>query len=437
MPAEVQQLKIQVQEEPSWSRRVTVTVPAERVKRTRSAVAQRLSGSVKLPGFRKGKIPSGMVEKRFGPAIEQETLDRTIQEAYREALEEKGLIPISQGTVENVQYEPGQDLTFDVHFEIQPEIVLENLSGFSVTRPAAVVTEEDVGAILERLRDERALWRPVEGEERPDYADQVTVDITALEAPEGPPKEGEEPKSYRFAIGEGQAIPDVEDAIRTLTPGEEQSFTVRFPDDFPDEAQRGQEQHLRIKLNDVRRKELPELDDDLAKAVGDFEDLGALRERIRTDLAEDARQRAEGEVRGELLHNIVEANPFEIPGSMVERYLDHMTGHAHADGKAREHHHSPEEEERISQVRAALRPQAEAGLKRMIAVERIAELQGLRATQDEIDAKVEELASKHELSASEVWLQLEKSGQLETMEREITEEKVFDYLKSVNTVNDR
>jgi trigger factor len=434
MPADVQQLKIEVQEEPSWSRRVTVTVPAERVQRTRTSVTQRFSGNVKLPGFRKGKIPAGMVEKRFGPAIEQETLDRTIQDAYREALEEKGLVPITQGVVENVQHEPGSELTFDVRFEVQPEIELENLGGFTVTRPEARVGDEDVGAILERLRDERAMWKPVENQERPDYGDQVTVDITALDAPDGETKEGEEPKSYRFALGEEQAIPDVEDAIRTLTPGEEQSFTVKFPDDFPDEAQRGQEQHLRIKLNDVRRKELPELDDEFARSVGDFDDLATLRERVRTDLVEDAKQRAESEVRGQILHNIVEANPFEVPGSMVDRFLDHMTGHGEGrEGKKEKR--TAEEEERISQTRQVLRPQAEASLKRMIVVERIAESQGLRATQDEIDARVEEIAGKHEVSPSEVWLQLEKSGQLETLEREITEEKVFDHLKSINTVS--
>ena len=184
----------------------------------------------------------------------------------------------------------------------------------------------------------------------------------------------------------------------------------------------------------MRHKELPEADDEFARSVGEFEDMTALRERIRTDLQEDSSRRAQAEVRRQLLDQIVEANPFEVPGSLVDRYLDHMTGHSHADGEGERHQHTPEEEERISQIRSALRPEAENNIKRMMVIEKIAEQQEIRASQDEIDARVAELAEKHGRSESEVWLQLEKSGQLEALEREMTEDKVFEYLESQNTV---
>ena len=128
---------------------------------------------------------------------------------------------------------------------------------------------------------------------------------------------------------------------------------------------------------------------------------------------------------------ILEANPFDVPGSMVERYLDHMTGQTDEQrGKL-----TDEQREQISQWRQALRPQAEEGLKRLLVVERIAEAEGLRPTQDEIDARVEELARQHDRSPAEVWLQLEKTGQLQALESEITEEKVFEHLKARNTVS--
>ena len=157
-----------------------------------------------------------------------------------------------------------------------------------------------------------------------------------------------------------------------------------------------------------------------------------LRERILDDLRKDAEQRAEAEVRQQLLQGIMDANPFEAPGSLVDRYLDHMTGHSHADGH--DHQHTPEEDEQLDRVRTSLRPQAEWSLKRMMIVDRVAEQEGLNATQDEIDARVEALAAQHDQSPSQVWIQLEKSGQLETLEREITEDKVFEFLKSKNTV---
>jgi trigger factor len=336
--------------------------------------------------------------------------------------------------VDKVELQPGDELVFEVELEVRPEIELARTGGFSVTRVAPEVGDDEVDNVLERLRDERATWTPLEAEIKPDFGDRVTVDITVLESA-GEVVETPEPKRYRFPLGEGQAIPAVEEAIMALSAGTEDEFTVHFPDDFPDESRRGQEQRLRIALSEAQRKSLPGLDDEFAQGVGEFDTLAALRERILTDLREDAERRAEADVRRQLVDQIIEANAFDVPQSMVERYLDHMTGHAHADGEGEKHQHTPEEEERISQLRHAMRPEAEWSLKRMLAVERIAETENLRASQDEIDAKVAELAARHERSESDVWLALEKSGQLEQLEREIMEDKVFGFLKEQNTVS--
>lgn len=432
MPATISDLKIAVQEPTSFSRRLTITVPAERVEQTRGAVAKQLSHNVRLPGFRKGKIPARMLEQRYGPSIEQESVDRLIQEAYREALQSEDFNPITQGKVEKVEYEPGSALTFEVEFEVEPEIALNRLHGFTATRPSTEVGEDEVDSVLERLREDRAVWHPLEADAKPDFNHQVTVEITPLD-PDGAPKDGGEAvRPYRFVLGEGQAIPDVEEAIMTLAVGQQERFTVRFPEDFADEAQRGQEQFLQILLTGAQRRELPDLDDEFAHGMGDFETLQALRERVMTDLREDAERRAEGEVRGQLVSQIVEANPFEVPTSMVDRYLDHMTGRGEDPEDPRQH--TPEELERIQQMHDVLRPQAELGLKQILATDRIAEQEGLRATQDEIDARVEALAEQHGRSPGEVWIQLEKSGQLDVMAREITEDKVFKFLLEKNNV---
>lgn len=432
MSPETTNLKIAVQESEAWSRRLSITVPADRVKRTRGSVSEQIARNARMPGFRKGRLPTRVIEQRFGPSIDQETMDRTIQEAYREALESQNLTPISQGKVEKVEYKPGSDLTFEVELEIQPELEIARTSGFTVTRPPVDITDADVDSVIERIRDERGSWEPVEEEgATPQTGEQVTVDITALDA-EGQAAEGEEARQYQFVIGEGQAIPEVEEAILTLALGAENDFTVRFPEDFPEEARQGEEQKLHIKLTAIHRKSLPEADDAFAKDVAELETLAALRERIREDLGTEATQRAEGDIRQQLVNQIIEANPFPVPSAMVERYLDYMTGHSHADGKP--HNHTPEENERLERIRQTVRPQAEWGLKRTMIVEHIAEKEGLTATQDEIDARVEELATSHGRTPSEVWLQLEKSGQLEMLEREITQDKVFDFLLAQNTV---
>jgi trigger factor len=422
-------LQVSVQEPTSWSRRVSITVPAERVNRTRTAVTTQIARNVRLPGFRKGHIPQRILEKQFGPSIEQETLDRVIQEAYREALDQEGLRPITQGMIDNVHYHDNAELHFEAEFEVQPEVKLARLSGFTATQPPSEVGEDEVDSVLERLRDERGVWQPRAEGEKADWTDQVLVEITPR-AEEGDEEEPET-NTYRFVLGEGQAIPEVEQAIMTLAPGEEGDFTVRFPEDFADPEQAGKEQHLHLKVISVQHKEVPGLDDDFARSLGDFEDLTALRARVLEDLREEAKRNAEAEVRGQLVGQILEANAFDVPASMVDRYLDLMTGQDEEKlGKL-----SDEQREQISQWRETLRPQAEEGLKRMMVVERIAEDQGLRASQDEIDARVEDLAQRGGRTPSEVWLQLEKTGQLQALENEITEEKVFEYLKSQNTVS--
>ncbi|HEX2206003.1 MAG TPA: trigger factor [Longimicrobium sp.] len=419
----------------SWARKLTVTVPRERVAKTRRSVASQIARNMRVPGFRKGKLPESLVEKQFGPAIDQETLDRLIQESYREALDREGLQPIAQGQVENVHYEKGADLVFDVSLEVQPQVDLARTEGFVVARPADTVGEDEVEALLERLRNDRATLHPVT-DRKPDYGDVVMVEITDLT----PPAEGEEepaarePQPYRFALGEQQAIPAIEEAIMALDPETEDEFDITFPEEFPDPEQAGKTQRLRIRLTEVRRREFPALDDDFARGLGDFEGIDALRARVRGDLEGESKRRADQAVRDALVAQILEANPLEVPDSMVDRYLDFMTGQVDAEGKRRGGERTPEQEEQFSQFREMMRPQAESALKRMLVIEHLADREGLRATHDDVDARVEQLAQEHGRQPGEIWLELERSGQLQALEHEITEERVFAWLAERNTV---
>lgn len=433
MAAETKDLRVEVQEPASWSRRLSITVPRERVQRTRQSVAAQFASKVRLPGFRQGKTPAGMVEKQFAGQIEQETLDRLIQEAYREALEGGEYNPITQGMIDKVEYEPGTDLTFEVQFEVTPKVEIGTVSGFTVERAAMEVGDDEVDAVLERIRLERGMLHPVEdAEAKPDYGDEVTVEMTDLD--EDPADaDPDEDRAFRFVLGEGQAIPDIEEAIRTLSLGQEGEFTVRFPEDFPDPEQAGQEQRLRIQLNEFKHRELPELDEEFVKTLGDFENIGALRERILSDLRADAERRTEADVRAQLVKQVVDANPFEVPESMVARWVDYTSGLVDNRGKRRQL--TPEQEEQFSQYRQIMRPQAEAAVKRMMVVEALAEREGIRATEDDVDARVEELAQQHGRTPGDVWLELERSGQLQVLENEIVEDKVFDYLKQQNAVS--
>jgi len=408
-------LQIQVAEPRGWARRMTITVPAQRVQRARTDALRRVATGVKLPGFRKGKVPTSVVEKRYGAAIDQEMIERLVGDAYREALESSGLQPISQGSIDNLNYNPGTDLTFDVEFEVRPEIRIEKLDGLVVDQPDASVGEEEVDKVVERLREERASWAAVEGG-TPKAGDRVSVEITPLK------EEAAESRPYTFELGKDQAIPDVEAAIQTLEPGAESEFEIEVPaGEEPDAAV--EHQKVRIRLLEIERPELPEADDAFAAEVGPFDGIDALRERIRADLTAEAEAEARRGVTRALFDQVAAANPFEVPDSMLRRYVQSLF-------------RLPEDADpsRVDEILQAARPSAEQAVRRMLVADAIADQHELRASQDEVDARVEEIARDNERPVGEVWSSLQRSGRLESIENEITERKVFEFLKSRATI---
>jgi trigger factor len=413
-------LRIETEEQEAWRRRLTVTVPAGTVQKERSQIVQKLGGRLKLPGFRKGKVPTHVVEQRFGAAVDQEMLDKVIGEAYKVALRSQEMEPISEGQVEDVKYKPREELTFSISFDVQPVIELERLGGFTVQRPKIEVVEEDVDRVLERLRDQNGIWKPVE-EGAAEDGNLVTLEIRRLENGEAVG----EARPYEIVLGDGEAIPEVEDAIRTLAVGETGDFTVTFPEDFADESRRGEKEHLRITLQARKIKELPELTDAFASSMGDFPDLAALTARVREDLEREAEGQAESVVRGQLVENLLSANPFDVPRSMAERYMESVLGDT-----------SKLAPEVVARTQESLRPEAEKAVKRILLIERVAELQGLRASEDELDDRVQEIARKNDLKPGQVYSNLQKSGNLEALEREITEKKVWEFLKGQSTVKE-
>ena len=413
MNLDVSDLQISIEEQESWRRVMNVTIPASIVQAEEQRAAQQLASRARLKGFRKGRVPTKVIENRFGGALRQEALDKLIGSAYKEALAAQELRPISEGELEDIQYEPEEDLTFAIAFDIEPVIELERLSGFVVERPAVDISDDQVDEVLGRIQEQNGVWQPLD-EGKPVEKDLVSVTITRLDDEGEPADEGRE---YDLVIGSGDAIPDIEASILTLETGETNDFDIAFPDDFPDESRRGDSERVRIALTARRQMDLPALDDDLAKQVGDFETLDELKTKVREDMEKEAGQQADSAARSRLLDLIVDANPFEVPTSMVRRYSDGIMGDI-----------SQIPEERLAEFREQIRPEAERAVKRILLIEQIAEAQSLQATDDDIDNRVEEIAEANNTDAAKVYAELQKAGRIESLERELTEKAVFDYL---------
>jgi trigger factor len=399
---------------------MSVTVPATVVRAEEERAAAQLASRARMKGFRKGRVPKRLIEGRFGGALRQEALDKLIQSAYRGALAAEHLRPISEGEVADLQYQPDQDLTFDIAFDVEPVIEVSRVGGFVVERATPAVTDEQIERVLARVQEQNGVWKPIE-EGTPQERDLVSVEILRLDDDTDVDAEVRE---YDFVIGQGDALPDIEAAIKTLEPGASGEFDVTFPDDFPDESRRGDVERVRIELKGRRVMDLPPLDDDLAKQVGDFATLDELKARIREDMEKEATESAENGVRSRLLDLLIEANSFEVPASMVDRYAETVIGRAELPP------------ERLAEVKEQIRPEAERAVKRILVLDRVAETQGLTATEEELDARIEEIAGRNDTTAAKVYAELQKAGRLEALERELTEAKVFEFLKEQSKIID-
>ncbi len=398
------------------SRRLQITVPADTVTSYEDRAAQKYATQVRIPGFRPGKAPPSMVRKRFPEAVRQEAIELVINDAFRQAIEEQGLALAAQPHVHDLKANPGEPLAFELHCEVRPELNLATVTGFTITRRETPVTDETVAEQIERIRDQRAEWSPAEGKASP--GDMVTVTLATAEA-DGTLPEG---KEYRIVLGGGQAIPGIEELIMQTAPGESAEQPVRWPDDFPDESQRGTTKRVRVQVKEIKRKALPPLDDSLAREVGDFDTLDALRDAVRKDLGEHATREADADVRGQLLEQLIAANPFDVPKSWVRQTVD---GYLKMYGV-------PEGQQ--GRFAEEFYPMAERQVRRDLVIDALAERESLTASAADVDARVEELATARNADPGQVYAQLQKSGRLAEIEREVTEERVFAWLFERNPV---
>jgi trigger factor len=398
-------------------RLLEVSVPLATVAAEEEKTARRYASQVRLPGFRPGKAPAAMVRKRFKDAIRQQVLETLVQEAFKEVMEREQLDVAAQPHVHDVKFDEGQPLTFELHLEVRPKLELARTEGFRVTRVEQPVTDESVAEQIETIRDQKATWAPVE--EKPHEGDMVKVLLATPDAAGGEMPEG---SPYNLVLGSGQAIPGVEELIMELAPGETKERVVKWPEDFPDESQRGATKNVRVTLQEVKRKTSPALDDAFAREVGDFDSIDALTAAVRTDLGEHAKRDADALVRQQLIDAIVEANPFDVPPSWVNRLID---GYMQA-------YKIPEEQRQP--FAAEFVTVAERQVRRDMIIDALAEQHELAATEKDVDDRVAQVAEQRGADPGQVYASLQKAGRLQEIERSITEEKVFEWLLAHNEI---
>ncbi|MGH7592544.1 MAG: trigger factor [Gemmatimonadales bacterium] len=401
------------------SRSLQVTVDVGRLEATERRAVREYARKARLPGFRKGHAPEPVVRRRFETEIRRFVLEDSLRESWDTILKETELKPTGDPQIRNVSFETGKPLTFEVVIEMRPQLTLTTTGGFSLTRTIAPVTDAMIQEQLQQLREQRGTWSPLSGV-RPKPGNLVSVTVTTIEAG----IESAAGTPHDLVLGQGQAIPELEERIMELEPGSTSEADVRFPDDHADAGRRGESRRVRITLHEVKEQILPDLDDALARELGDFDSLAALRDRVRDDLGAEARRRADDALKAALLRQIAEANQVPAPPSMVQRLL-----HAYAESYRVE---APQFETFAQSFRSV----AEAQIKRELILDSVATAQNLRVTEADIDERVAKLAAARGVETGKLYSSLQQNHRLGELEHSITEDRVFAWLLQQSTVTE-
>ena len=414
-------MKVAVEEIESCKRKLAVEAPVDVVTQEWERAYGRVQKRASLPGFRRGRVPRSLVKLHFAADVRREVVEHLIPDVYRRALSEARIDPVNEPDFQDLTLEEGAPLSFTAVVEVKPAIALGDYRDIEVQHAAAPVSDADVEAALDRMREEHGQFNSVDRAAA--AGDLVIVDYTL--APEG--HEPTTATGYHFLVGGGTVLPEIDAAVVGMRAGETREVSLRFADDHRMESLRGKSGTASLKLGEVKEKVLPDLDDEFAKVLGDFDTLDAVKSELRRGL----QAQREAESRRALEDKIVEAllarHEFGIPEAMVMRQVAHQVEHTRE--RLRRQGVDPDGIQwDYAKIVGELRPGAERAVRRALLLEAIADREAVATSEADIDAEVERFATASQRPAPAVRRMMEKSGDLEALRHGLRERKTLDLL---------
>jgi trigger factor len=408
-------------------REIEVEVPFEEVSRETDTLIQKYQKLARIPGFRRGHVPVSIIRQRFSQEIQNDVVDALIPKYFRKETERLGLFPVSQPRVTDLHAHEGKPLHFKASFEVMPEIKVEGYKELRAEHPEITVTDEEVEQSLKSLQEQKATFSPIEGRaiEDGDYA-QASLDGTPKEpASEAKPVHMDD---VLVEIGGKNTMPEFTENLRGANAGEERTFDVNYPEDFSDERLRGKVFSYKVKINAIKQKSLPELNDDFAKELGEFQTVDEVRQRIQEGMANERRVAAEREAKDKLLTELIRRNEFEVPEALVEHQVDIRLERGlralAAQGLSSEHMKKMD----LPRLRAGQRDQALQEVKAALLLEKIADEEKIAVSDDEINGEIEALAKQTKQTAEAIRARLTRDGALDRIRNRIRNEKALEFL---------
>jgi trigger factor len=408
-------------------REISVEIPADEVARETEVIVQKYQKVARLPGFRSGHVPASIIKQRFKEDLKSDVVEALVPRHFRKEAEKQGLIPVSQPQVTDLHIHDGEPLRFKASFEIMPEIVVEGYKELRADHPEIVIKDEEVEEAVNSVREQHATYTSVEG--RPladgDYA-QASMD--------GKPKENDATAQpvhmdeVLIEIGGKNTVPEFTENLRGANAGDEREFEVSYPEDVADKRLAGKAFIYTVKIQAIKQKNLPELNDDFAKELGEFSSFDQVRKQIRDNMEAERKHDAERQAKDKLVAELVKRNDFEVPESLVDRQIDLRLERGLRALASQGMKMEDLKKMDLPRLRVGQRDQAVQDVKSSLLLERIADLEKIEAGEDELNHEIEALAKQTKQTPEAVRARLTQDGGLDRIRNRIRSEKTLDFL---------
>lgn len=400
-----------------------ITIPAAEVEQEIGKVAAKIQARAHLPGFRPGKAPLSMIRTRFGGDIRQDALESLLPKYFRKAADAEKLDVVGTPSITDIQFEPGQDVKFKAEFEVAPEFELGEYRGVTIPYSQPEVTDADVEERLEDLRKQKAEY--VNLDPRPaEVGDVALVDLHSSGNWEGEPFHAHD---MQIELGSADTLPGFTDALTGMNPGDEKHITVTYPEEHAQEHLAGKTVEFHVHFKTLQKKELPELNDEFAKDLGDFQSIDELKDAIRRNTLHERETQAQRAAKDAIADKLADMHPFAVPETYLDRqvqmYIDNLMSDQAARGVDVKKLNID-----TARLKEAMRDRATRQVRASLLLDRIATREAIGAMQDEVDAEVQRYAKQHREPVAAVRKRFEENGTIARIANVIRNEKILNFL---------
>ncbi|MEK6725942.1 MAG: trigger factor [Deltaproteobacteria bacterium] len=417
-------MRFEVENIGAVKRKISVEVPAETVNSEIEAAYSKLKNQVKIDGFRKGKVPRSILERYYKGHVEYDVASKLINDGFNKVLSERDIYPVSEPEVEPEPFVAGSAFKFTATVEVRPEVGIKGYDGLKIMKEKVSVTDKMVDESIDAIRKQRMTLNDVDGPLK--NGDTAIIDFEGFI--NGAPFKGGKGEAAPLKIGDGKFIPGFEEQLVGLSVGADKELRVRFPDDYGHKEFAGKDATFKVRVKGVKEEILPAADDEFAKDLG-FETLDKLKAKVRDGIEKDEEARIKAKMREQVMDSLIATNQFDVPQSMVSKQRDFLL----EELKKKYKRAGREIDKEIQQGPALaedLEKRALQQVKGAMILMEIANKEGLKVTDSDLDERFSYMAAETNIDVAEVKSYYEKNKLMDAIRREILDDKIFDFVTS-------